>query len=197
VVNISDKLSGAFNLSQEASSVVQNKKISVINSRHLSVSLGLVVMRVAEEISKGTPHEKIVGLAEDWIAKTKILVDIQTLEYMVRGGRVSAMKGLLAKILNLKPIVSLDTDGKAAAFGKSFSRKGNREKILLTIKNLADKQELWNYAIVHAQNRERADMYAEKIRESVHRSPAYIMDISPVIGVHNGIGAVGIGIMFE
>jgi DegV family protein with EDD domain len=171
--------------------------MSVINSRNLSVSLGLIVMRVAEEISKGTSHEEIVKWAEDWISKTKIFVDIQTLEYMVRGGRVSAMKGFLAKILNLKPIVSLDSEGKAAAFGKSFSRKGNKEKILQTIKQLTDKQELWNYAIVHAQNRERAEMYAEKINESIHRSPAYIMDISPVIGVHNGIGAVGIGLMFE
>ena len=62
---------------------------------------------------------------------------------------------------------------------------------------MADKEKLWNYAIVHAQNRERAEEYAEKIKESIHRNPAYIVDISPVIGVHNGIGAVGIALMFE
>ena len=197
VVNISDKLSGAYKLSQEASSIVQNKKISVINSRHLSVSLGLVVLRVAEEIGKGKPHELIVKLAEEWILRTKILVDIQTLKYMVRGGRVSAMKGFLAKILNLKPIVSLDSEGKGVAFGKSFSRRGNMKKIMRMIKDMADKEKLWNYAIVHAQNYGRAEMYAEKIKESLHRNPAYIVDISPVIGVHNGIGAVGIALMFE
>lgn len=197
VVNISDKLSGAHKLSQEASSVVQNKKISVINSRHLSVSLGLVVLRVAEEISKGRPHEEIVKLAEEWILKTKIFVDIQTLKYMVRGGRVSPMKGLIAKMLNLKPIVSLDSEGKGVASGKSFSRRGNMKKIMRMIKDIADKEKLWNYAIVHAQNLERAEMYAEKIKESIRRDPAYIVDISPVIGVHNGIGAVGIALMFE
>lgn len=197
VVNISDKLSGAYKLSQEASSTVQNKKISVINSRHLSVSLGLVALRVAEEIGKGKPHEEIVKLAEEWISKTKILVDIQTLKYMVRGGRVSPMKGFLVKILNLKPIVSLDSEGKGVASGKSFSRRGNMKKIMRKIRDMADKEKLWNYAIVHAQNLERAEMYAEKIKESIHRNPAYIVDISPVIGVHNGIGAVGIALMFE
>jgi len=197
VVNISDKLSGAYKLSQEASSIVQNKKISVINSRHLSVSLGLIVLRVAEQILKGTTHEEIVKLAEEWILKTKILVDIQTLKYMVRGGRVSPMKGFLAKILNLKPIVSLDLEGKGVAFGKSFSRRGNMKKILRMIKEMADEEKLWNYAIVHAQNLEQAEMYAEKIKESIHQNPAYIVDISPVIGVHNGIGAVGIALMFE
>jgi len=197
VVNISDKLSGAHKLSQEASSIVQNKKISVINSRHLSVSLGLVVLRVAEEIDQGKPHDEIVKLAEEWILKTKIFVDIQTLKYMVRGGRVSPMKGLIAKILNLKPIVSLDSEGKGVASGKSFSRRGNMKKITRMIKDMTDKEKLWNYAIVHAQNLERAEMYAEKIKESIHRNPAYIVDISPVIGVHNGIGAVGIALMFE
>jgi len=197
VMNISDKLSGAHKLSQEASSIVQNKKISVINSKHLSVSLGLVVLRVAEEISKGKPHDEIVKLVEEWILKTKIFVDIQTLKYMVRGGRVSPMKGLIAKMLNLKPIVSLDPEGKGVASGKSFSRRGNMKKIMRMIKDMADKEKLLNCAIVHAQNLERAEMYAEKIKESIHRNPAYIVDISPVIGVHNGIGAVGIALMSE
>jgi len=197
VVNISDKLSGAFKFSQEASSIVQNKKISVIDSKHLSVSLGLIVLRAAEEIFKGKSHEEIVKLAQEWISKTMILVDIQTLKYMVRGGRVSPMKGFLAKILNLKPIVSLDSDGKADAFGKSFNRRGNIKKIMRTIKDRTDREKLWNYAIVHAQNRERAEMYAEQIEGLIRRKPAYIMDISPVIGVHNGIGAVGIALMFE
>jgi len=197
VVNISDKLSGAYKLSQEAASVVKDKKISVINSRHLSVSLGLVVLRVAEEIRKGKTHEEIVKLAEEWIQKTKILVDIQTLKYMVRGGRVSPMKGFLARILNLKPIISLDSEGKGVASGKSFSRRGNMKKIIRMIQNMADKEKLWNYAIVHAQNTNRARMYAEKIQEIIHQNPAYIVDISPVIGVHNGIGAVGISLMFE
>ena len=159
--------------------------------------MGLVVLRAAEEILKGKTHEEIVRLADEWILDTKILVDIQTLKYMVRGGRVSPIKGFLAKILNLKPIVSLDSEGKGVAFGKSFSRRGNMKKIMRMIKDMVDKRELWNYAIVHAQNRERAEMYTEQIKEFLHRNPAYIMDISPVIGVHNGIGAVGIALMFE
>ena len=196
MLNISDKLSGVYKFSQEASTLIQNKKISVIDSRHLSVSLGLIVLRVAEEIFKGKTHDEIVRLANDWILKTKIFVDIQTLKYMVRGGRVSPLKGVLAKILNIKPMVSLDSEGKAVAFGKSFSRRGNTKKIMRMIKDMADKENIWNYAIVHAQNLDRAEIYAEKIKESLHRDPAYIMDISPVIGVHNGIGAVGVALMF-
>ncbi len=197
VVHISDKLSGAQRLSKEASSLIKNKKISLINSRHLSASLGLIVLRIAEAIREGIEHEKIVELTEQWISKTKIFVDIQTLKYMVRGGRVSPLKGLLAKILNLKPIVSLDSEGKASAFGKSFSRRANLKKIVQLVKKLNTEGEIWNYALVHAQNLDRAQMYASKLQEFLHRKPLYIMDISPVIGVHNGIGAVGISLMLK
>jgi len=197
VVHISDKLSGAQRLSKDASSVIKNKKISLINSRHLSASLGLIVLRIAEAIREDIEHDKIVELAEQWISKTKIFVDIQTLKYMVRGGRVSPLKGLLAKILNLKPIISLDSEGKATAFGKSFSRKANMKKIIQIVKDLSSKGEIWNYALVHAQNLDRAQMYASKLEEALHKKPAYIIDISPVIGVHNGIGAVGISLMLK
>jgi DegV family protein with EDD domain len=197
VIHISGKLSGAFKLSKEAASVFKEKKISLIDSRQLSASLGLIVLRTAEAIKDGNKHEDIVELVEDWIIKTKILVDIQTLEYMVRGGRVSPIKGLLAKILNLKPIISLDDEGKATASGKSFSRKGNMTKILSLAEDFSRKGEIWNYSIVHAQNLKRAKMYAEELERRLRKNPAYILDISPVIGVHNGIGAVGIALMLK
>jgi DegV family protein with EDD domain len=195
-VNISDKLSGAFRLSREASDVMGDYPVSVVNSRQLSVSLGLIVYRAALAIRDGKSHAEITDMAEDLTKKTRILVDIQTLEYMVRGGRVSPLKGLLAKILNLKPIISLDAEGKAVGYGKSFSRGQNMKKIVGMVGKMQEKEALWNYAIVHAQNRGRADRYAELLEQEIGRPPLYIMDISPVVGVHNGIGAVGIGLMY-
>jgi DegV family protein with EDD domain len=196
-VHISDRLSGAFRLSQEASKVVPNKTVSVVNSKQLSASLGLIVLRVAQAVRDGQKHEEIVKTAEEWVGKTKILVDVQTLKYMVRGGRVSPLKGLVAKILNLKPIVSLDSEGKATASGKSFSRKSNMKKIVGMVRKMSEEQPIWNHAIVHAKNPERAEMYAQKLRQELNRDPLYIMEISPVVGVHNGIGAIGIALMFE
>ena len=197
VVNISDKLSGAYRLSREASEALGDHPISVINSRQLSVSQGLIVYRIALAIQDGKSHSEISELADNWIEKTKILVDIQTLEYMVRGGRVSPLKGMLAKMLNLKPIISLDREGKAIGYGKSFSRSQNMRKIVGMVEKMHKERGLWNYAIVHAQNRERADTYAERLQQEIGLPPLYIMDISPVVGVHNGIGAVGIGLMVE
>ena len=197
VFNISEKLSGAFSFSQQAAENVKDKKISVINSKNLSVSQGLIVLRAALAIRDGAAHGEIVRQAEEWMAKTKLLVDIATLKYMVRGGRISRMKGLVARMLNLKPLVTLDEEGSAQLFGKSFSRSRNMKKILRLIKEITEKGKIWDYAIVHAQNLKRAQAYERKIREMTGYSAAYIMDVSPVIGVHIGIGVVGIAVMLE
>ncbi len=196
VINISDKLSGAYRLSREVSDTMGDYPVSVVNSRQLSVSQGLIVYRTALAIRDGKSHAEIKDMAEDWTQKTRILVDVQTLEYMVRGGRVSPLKGMLAKMLNLKPIISLDSEGKAMGYGKSFSRSQNMKKIVGMVGKMQEEGEIWDYAIVHAQNRGRADTYAELLEQELGRPPLYIMDISPVVGVHNGIGAVGIGLMY-
>jgi DegV family protein with EDD domain len=196
-VTISDKLTGTFNLCQRAAEKIRDKKITVLNSRHISVSLGLVVMRIAEALREGKPYEEVVRLANDWISKTKVWVDINTLKYLVRGGRISPAKGLLAKLLNLKPIITLDSEGKSMNFGKSFSRRRNMKKILKIIQKAAEQERIWKYAIVHAQNPRRAQMYAEELSQRLGQNPAYIMDVSPVIGVHTGIGTVGIALMSE
>lgn len=71
------------------------------------------------------------------------------------------------------------------------------KKIVEKIRKMNEEQPLWNYSIVHAKNLERAVQYAQRLKQEIHRDPLYIMDISPVVGVHNGIGAVGIALMFE
>jgi len=196
-VTISSKLSGIYKQFFNAAGKIKGKKISILDSKQLSASQGLVVLKIAEEIRKGGDFNQITASAEEWIHKTKILVDISTLKYMVRGGRVSPLKGMLAKALNLKPIISLDEQGKATAYGKSFSRKNNMKKIIKEIKILNEAKGIWNYAVVHAQALERAYSYADKLKQTTGKKPAYIVDISPVVGVHNGLGAVGIAVMIR
>ncbi|MBN1273314.1 MAG: DegV family EDD domain-containing protein [Candidatus Aminicenantes bacterium] len=197
VVSISAKLSGTYESFCKAAKSMKEKKISVIDSRHLSVSQGLVVKRILDAIREGKSHKEILAKTQEWVAKTRILVDIRTLKYMVRGGRVSPLKGFIANILNLKPIIVLDEEGKAVAHGKSFSRKSNMKKIVAKIAEMASQGKCWNYAIAHAQNRERADEYADQLTSILGKPPAFISEVAPVVGVHNGIGVLGIGFMFE
>ena len=196
-VSISGKLSGMFDVFKKASDAIGNRNIRIIDSRNLTASQGLIVMRLTEALESGENMEEVIRQADEWISKTHILVDVQTLKYMVRGGRVSPFKGWLAKILNLKPIITLDREGRAAGEGKSFSRGSNMKKIMKKMENSARSQPIWRYAVVHADNPGRAKKYADNLTRVLKQPPAFIMPLSPVVGVHNGIGAVGICYMYE
>jgi DegV family protein with EDD domain len=129
-VNLSDKLSGTFHTSQKAAQMVSrefNKPITVINSKGISGFIGLIVLRIAESIEKGMPHEKIVESAEKWINDTKIFVTVLTLKYLIMGGRLSFTKGLIARLLHVSPIISVDESGKAVVFDKAFNRNQHGE----------------------------------------------------------------------
>lgn len=197
VFSISGGLSGSFEAVRKIASEAGGGKTHVIDTRTLSAAQGLIVMRAAEAAAAGERPEDIARAAEEWRRKTRVLVDVQTLKYMVRGGRVSPLKGLLARLLNLKPIITLDENGKAVAWGKSFGRRANMEKILRAAGEMAAGGRLWRYAVVHALNPSRAAEYARRLTESLGRPPAFIREISPVIGAHNGIGVVGVCLMLE
>jgi hypothetical protein len=197
VLTISDKLSGVYRMCRTTAAALTGKKITVIDSRNISAGLGLQVARASEMALAGRSHDEIVQAVESWISKAKIYVDILTMKYMVRSGRVSRVKGLLARILHIKPLIALNSEGKIVAAGKSFNRAGNMAKIIREIETAALKQRVWGYALVHVRNPERVAEYAQKLTTLLGRPPAYTMDVAPTIGVHNGIGAVGVAVLYE
>jgi DegV family protein with EDD domain len=199
-VHLSGKFSGTYSGSLHAAAGIENetgKRIDVVDSRHVSGSLGLIVLRVARAIEEGQTHEEIMSRVESWIANTRILVSVKTIKYMVRGGRVSRLKGLVSNILNLKPLVSLDPDGKAAVSGKAFSWKGSLNKMLRRIKTISSDKKIMEYCLLHASNPGDASEIACKLEKQLGRKPAYTMDISPVIGLNAGIGAVAVAFITE
>lgn len=196
-IHISDRLSGIYQSAAAYAAGKADDKLHLVNSRQLSVSEGLIVLRVARAIESGMSFAQINSQLPSWINSAHIYTDINTLKYMVRGGRVPPLAGALASLLNLKPIVGLDREGKAKVSGKSFSRARNMKKIISMIQSELKDKSLWEYAIVHAQAHQRAELYAQKLSKLTGRTPAYIMPLSPVVGVHNGIGAVGIGVIYD
>lgn len=194
-IHISHGLTGVFDSSQKAAARFPEKNITVLNSFHISASQALIVLRAAEAIAAGISFQEISACLPEWVNKTRLLVDVYTMKYFVRGGRVSPLKGMLARALHIKPIITLDEEGRSTGAGKSFSRKGNFNKIVRILTCEAEKQKLWKYAIVHALNPDRADAYAQELQKILGQEPAFIMEVSPVIGVHSGIGTVAVAWM--
>lgn len=118
-------------------------------------------------------------------------------KYMVQSGRVSPLKGHLARILNLKPIISLDKNGKGVAFAKAFSRKANFNKILTIIRENHQKNPITRYCIVHSQVLELAEQYSKSLVTILQQEPQYIEEVSSVVAMASGKGVVAVCIMSE
>ena len=199
-IHLSDKLSGTFNSSQKAALSISkefNKPISVINSKTLSGALGLVVLRIAEAIEAGHSHNEIVNLSEKWITGAKVLVSVKDIKYLIRGGRLSASKGLIARILNINPIVSIDSEGKATVFDKAFNQKANMEKVMGHVRNMNRDKIIWNYIVLHASNEDAARWYSNEMEQLTAKKPVSVVNISPVIGANVGIGAAAIAFITD
>ena len=199
-IHLSDKLSGTFFSSQKAALKISGefgKPVTVLNSRNLSGSLGLIVLRAAQAIESGFSHDEIVSQAEKWIENTRIFVSVKTMKYMVRGGRVSAAKGLIAKVLNINPIVSLDQSGKAVLFDKTFSQKANMERVMSHVKKINDSKKIWNYIVLHANNTRSAEWFSGKMEKLTGKKPVSVINISPVIGANAGAGAASVALLYD
>jgi len=131
------------------------------------------------------------------IQKAEILVSVPTLKYMVKGGRVSPLAGVVANALHFKPIVSLDDEGKALLYGKAFSRKQNRRKLMKLLFAELEKGQLRYYGIVHAENENGAREIAGEIEEKTGIKPLFIQPISPIMGLHAGKECVAVVTMRE
>ena len=199
-LNMSALLSGTYRNSASAAERIaaeHGKPITTLDSKTLSGSLGLIVLRTAQAIEAGMPHEEITKHVEEWIASSKLFVAVKTLKYMVRGGRVSAMKGAIANLLHIKPIITITEEGKTHNVSQAFSQKGLLKQIDKTVRKYVETHKVWNYCIVHAHNMPEALNYAADMEKIIGKPPAYIQDISPVIGVHAGWGTVAIGLLPE
>lgn len=199
-VHLTDKFSGTYNSSRRAASAISkqfNKQISVIDSKNVSGALGLIILRIAGAIEKGSTHEELIINSQRWIRDTKIFVSVKTLKYMIRGGRVSQIKGFITKLLNINPIVSMDDEGNSIMFGKAYSQQANMEKVMKHIAGMCDERSIWNYTVLHAQNEIAARWYSDEMMLLTGKPPICAVNISPVVGMNAGIGAASVAIMFN
>ncbi|MBN1339495.1 MAG: DegV family EDD domain-containing protein [Bacteroidales bacterium] len=199
-LHISDKLSGTFYNSRKASALVANKgenKVGVFSSNKLASSLGLLLIRAAREIEQGAEFTELSARVDSWVKKSHLLVSTQTLKYMIKGGRISPVKGWLGELMGIRPLVLVNQAGKVVPFGKPKSEKSALRIVFSEVEKILVTGPLWGYAITHAQNQRGAELYAKKMRELTGKDPEFISPASPVLGTHTGPGVVAVAILMK
>lgn len=198
-VHLTGKFSGTFANSVKAGKRISaefNKPVYVIDSKNLSGALGLLVLKAARSIEAGERAESVVRSIEADLVQTKIFVSVRNLKYMIKGGRVSRPKGLIASVLGINPVISIDENGKSLLFGNTFSQQASLGKIYDHIRKISEGKTVWNYIMLHAHNPEGAQAAGEKLFEITGKRAVSLVDISPVIGMHAGNGAIAVSILF-
>ncbi|MFA5466507.1 MAG: DegV family protein [Candidatus Izemoplasmatales bacterium] len=190
-ITVSSKMSVTYNALIQYQKT--NPKLTVFDSRQNSGSQGLIVLNAARLIASGAAMAKVIEVLENVAQRTKIFVSVKTLKYMVKQGRVSKVTGLAAKIMNLKPVISIDGEGKGIIKEKALSLRKNQKQIIKLIKE----HPLEEYVVVHALDPERALKLANRIEEATGKKAAYITQISPIVAMNAGIGAVAAACVYQ
>ena len=119
------------------------------------------------------------------------------MKYMVKSGRVSYSKGLMGKLLGIKPVVEVKNHGKTEVFGKPFTEKASMKLVMEEMKRFVGSNKVWGYAISHADNQEAADWYSEQLEQITGKKPVFVQQASPVLVTNTGPGVVAVSVMLE
>ncbi|MDZ7289466.1 MAG: DegV family EDD domain-containing protein [candidate division KSB1 bacterium] len=195
---LSGAVSGTLQAAQHAAQTVRDRiDVQVIDSKNVCIGLGLILREAADAIESGANLEELKQRINWAIQNVRFFVSLATTEYLVRSGRVSKVRGTLARLLNLKPILQVTPAGKVEVVTKTFGGKYAQRKLLELVKREARGKRKLRFLVAHANAPEAASYYAEQIRRYFEVPEVSIVSASPALGAHAGPGAVGIAFLGE
>ena len=193
-IHVPAKYSGTYQAGKLAAGKISDQ-ISVIDTKNLSVGIGLIAIEAAEAINAGKSHEEVTEIIDQSIKDCFLIINFKTMDYAVRGGRISKAKGLLARLLGLKPLIGLDADATLLTLAKAYNQSSAYKKLWEVIQKQAQGKTSFKFAIGHADAPEDAAFFEEKIKSTYNPDLIYTTKISPALGVHCGPGAIAIAML--
>jgi len=194
-IHISSGLSGTINAARDGGEQVKSEaNVSHWDTLTLSGGERFQVLAAAFANKAGWAMDKIQDRLTKIRERTEVIYTLDTLEYLARGGRIGRVKALAGALLNLKPVIRVDTDGKYSTVttGRTLG------KSMVAIANhLAEKYgntPLW-VTVLHGRFAEKADALANELRQKLNVAKMEVMRISPVLGAHTGPGIVGAAVV--
>lgn len=187
---MSSQMSGTFNSALLAKEMLNTDKITIVDSKMVSLGEGLLVAKAAKMISEGIKIEEIVIKVNLYIEKMKAFIIVDTLEYLRKGGRLSASQAFIGGVLNLKPILTFSNSELVP-----LDRVRGRKKALNWIKNWLDANQidLSNKCVymLHSQELQYLEDLKKILIEEYGAKHIIQSKVGAVVGTHSGPGAIG------
>lgn len=195
-MGLSSALSGTFDGVHRAREIVLEQypdaTITIIDSLNASTSQGLLIHETARRIASGHGHDALV----EWLAEARTALSanftVDSLEWLRRGGRISAAAAAAGTVLDIKPRLRIDREGRLVVAQKLRGRR----KSLTALADLVARDILeagaQTIAIGHGSAEEDAQRLRELIAERVEVGDVLMLEVGPVIGSHTGPGMVSV-----
>lgn len=182
--------------SAESAAQMTSAKVSVVDSRFISKALAFQVLEAAQMAADCKTADAIVTRLDEIREKTRLFVVVDTLENLVKGGRIGKGKAMIGSLLNIKPIASLE-GGEYTPVSKARSHS----QVVKFLRNQytadIDGKTIKGVGLTHAEG----IGLAEKIKEAVLETSGYkdfsIEETTPIVSTHTGPGAIGFMYYFE
>lgn len=193
-ISLSSSLSGTFNSANIAKNNLKdeypNANIYLVDSLSVSVGQGLLVAKACEMRDSGIGAEEIVNWLEENKRKVIHSILIDDLNHLKRGGRISGATAAIGGLLNIKPTLFLDDEGKLIQGEKIKGKKKALRFLVNEVREKAVDTENEILYICHGDCLEEAETLRDMILEEVKFKNVIINYVGNVVGVHAGPGVL-------
>lgn len=189
---LSATCSAALIAAEEMREKFPERKLYVVDTLCASLGQGLLVCLAAQEREKGRSIDEVRDFAEQKKAAICHQFTVDDLNYLKRGGRISATTAVVGTMLRIKPLLHVDAEGKLTSVGKARGREAALRALVDTMERTAVDPADQTVFISHSDCRGDAEMVARMVQDRLGVKKVYINYIGPVIGAHTGPGTVAL-----
>jgi DegV family protein with EDD domain len=190
-VVFSSGLSGTYQTALAAARMVEGD-VTIIDSRITSYPLAEMVREAVRMRDEGYGKEEIVARIHEMIASVHAYFIVDSLDHLHRGGRLSKASALVGSLLQIKPILYVDSEGKLDVFEKVRTRRKAVERLLELLREQTSPGQKVRLGVIYSANRDDAENLRQRIENEFPYIETSLSELGPVIGTHTGPGVLAI-----
>ncbi|MEJ2447686.1 MAG: DegV family protein [Anaerolineales bacterium] len=193
-IHMTSGLSGTFNSALAGAEMVPEANVTHVDTKTLSAVAGWQVAAAAKANKAGWPLDRILALLKRIGDACESAYTLDELKYLIHGGRISHMKGLIASLINIKPLIGVEkVNGTYVQLGQVRTFKGALMSLVEQIKKKHPLGSALQVQVLHSNNPEAAGYLKDKIDQLFECSWLPAGPMSLVLGAHTGPSMVGVG----
>jgi DegV family protein with EDD domain len=194
-IHVSSGLSGTMAAAQAGAAMVPEAHVTFFDSMTLSCPLGWQVEAALRAVRAGWGLPEILEMLAVIREKANGIFTLPILKYLIHGGRISHLRGLVASVLNIKPIIAVDKiTGKYITLGQEVTFRRAIHKVAESITHWIPEGSALRVQLLHGNNPDAAEILRQRLLQLFNCTFLPMTTVAPVLGAHTGPGLVGLSV---